>query len=94
MGIWFLAMADLRGQRLHTEQVKPVSAVRPDVPANLSAVIENMMARHRAQRYQSAQAVAEALAPWAQHRINPPPATEMPQYCLAVSELLQRRRRP
>lgn len=79
---------------LHRGQVKPLTTVRPDVPATLSAVVEKMMAKHPVQRYQSAQAVAGALAPWVRNPINPPLDIEMPQFCLAVSELLQRSRRP
>jgi len=56
------------GQKLarHQMAVPPdVRAVRPDVPGELSAVIARMMAKHPDERYQSADGVIAALAPWA-----------------------------
>jgi hypothetical protein len=41
--------------------IAPVSAVCPDVPVELSQVIERMMARETEQRYPDAKAVADAL---------------------------------
>ena len=42
------------------------------------AIIERMMAKRPQDRYQTPQAVVEALAPWTQTAIPPPPETEMP----------------
>jgi serine/threonine protein kinase len=67
-----------------SRQPKPVNAVRPDVPAALSAVIAKMMAKQPADRYQTPQEVADALAPWTQTSIPPPPEAEMPQLSLAA----------
>jgi tRNA A-37 threonylcarbamoyl transferase component Bud32 len=45
----------------------PVSALRPDVPAGLAAVLARMTARDPADRYQAPAEVAEALAPFCPH---------------------------
>ena len=43
------------------------------------AIIEQMMAKDPGQRYATPQDVADALAPWTQTPIPPPPENEMPQ---------------
>src|SRR5262249_36714227 len=48
-----------------TEQPAALSALRPDLPANLEAVVMKMMAKLPDQRYQTPGEVAEALAPFA-----------------------------
>src|SRR5262245_51199747 len=48
-----------------TEQPAALSALRPDLPAGLEAVVMKMMAKLPDQRYQTAGEVAEALAPFA-----------------------------
>jgi hypothetical protein len=62
----------------HVRQPKPIRELRQDVPEGLAAVIERMMAKEPAERYQTPAEVAEALAAWAQTSIPPPPAAEMP----------------
>ena len=62
-----------------TRQPKPLRQLRPEVPEDVSAVIEKMMAKDANQRYQTPAAVADALAPWTQTPIPPPPENEMPQ---------------
>src|SRR3984893_5526125 len=47
-----------------TRQPKPIRVLRPEVPEGLVAVIDKMMAKDPAQRYQTPLAVAEALDPW------------------------------
>jgi serine/threonine protein kinase len=44
----------------------PVTALRPDVPHGLAAVVARLMARSPADRYPTAIAAAEALRPWAE----------------------------
>jgi hypothetical protein len=68
-----------------SRQPKPLSAFRSDVPAGLTAVIDKMMAKEMSQRYQNPTAVAEALAPFTQNTISPPPETEMPRLSLAAT---------
>jgi WD40 repeat protein len=47
------------------EQPRPIAQVRPDVPAGLAAILERMLAKDPARRYQTPAEVAEALAPFA-----------------------------
>jgi serine/threonine protein kinase len=60
------------------EQPRPIREIRPDVPEGLAAVLDRMMARERAERYQTPAEVAAALGPWTQTPIPPPPPQEMP----------------
>src|SRR5262249_19612817 len=50
-----------------------------DVPEALVAVIEKMMAKDPTKRHQSPAEVADALAPFAETPIGPPPEDEMPR---------------
>ena len=52
---------------------KPISDVRKDVPAELSAIIVKMMAKQPDDRYATPAGVVEALAPYVQNPIGPPP---------------------
>jgi eukaryotic-like serine/threonine-protein kinase len=74
-------------QKLIYHQIKqptPVPTLRPAVPVKLAAVIEKMMAKDPAQRYQTPGDVVTALAPWTQEPVPPPPDAEMPRLCPAV----------
>jgi serine/threonine protein kinase len=62
-----------------TRQPKPIRQLRPEVPEGVAAIVEKMMAKDASQRYQTPQEVADALTPWTQTPIPPPPAHEMPQ---------------
>ncbi len=68
-----------------TRQPRPIRSFRPEVPEGIVAVIDRMMAKDRNQRYQTPQEVADALAPWTQTPIPPPPENEMPQLSLAAA---------
>jgi serine/threonine protein kinase len=61
-----------------TRQPKSVRSLNADVPEGLAAIIEQMMSKDPAQRYQSPQVVVDVLAPWTQQPIAPPPEKEMP----------------
>jgi serine/threonine protein kinase/WD40 repeat protein/cyclophilin family peptidyl-prolyl cis-trans isomerase len=56
-------------QAHHSAEPKPLNVARPEVPKELAAVVQKMMAKEPAQRYQTPAEVAEALAPF----INPAP---------------------
>jgi serine/threonine protein kinase len=71
-----------------TQQPEPIRSVRPELPGELEAIVARMMAKDRDHRYQSAREVAEALLPWTQIAIAPPPESEMPQLCPAVRNKL------
>jgi serine/threonine protein kinase len=60
-------------------QPRPIRELRPEVPDGQAAVIDRMMAKEPARRYQTPAEVAEALAPWTQTPIPPPPKEEMPE---------------
>ena len=62
-----------------TRQPKPIRTLRPEVDETLVGIIDRMMSKRPQDRYQTPLAVVEALAPWTQTSIPPPPETEMPQ---------------
>jgi serine/threonine protein kinase len=68
-------------------QPEPVRSLRPDVPAEVVAVLEGMMAKDVASRFQTSQLVADALAPWTQAPIPPPTDEELPSLCPAIRAL-------
>jgi serine/threonine protein kinase len=77
-------------QKLVFHQTKdpvPVEQVRPDLPDGLPQIVRKMMMKDPARRYQTPAEVAEALAPWADPYLPPPPAHEMPELCPAVLAL-------
>jgi eukaryotic-like serine/threonine-protein kinase len=75
-------------QKLIWHQVRqptPVRQVRPEVPEGLSAIVEKMMAKTPAQRYQTPLEVVEALRPWTTEPVAPPREEEMPRLSPAVA---------
>ncbi|HXG10002.1 MAG TPA: protein kinase [Gemmataceae bacterium] len=67
-----------------TRQPKPIRSIRPEVPEGVVAIVEKMMAKDPNQRYQTPLEVVEALTPWTQTPIPPPPESEMPRLSLAA----------
>ncbi len=61
------------------ERPRPLHELRPQVPEELSAIVERMMAKDPAERYQTPAEVSDALAPWTRTPISLPPAEEMPK---------------
>jgi hypothetical protein len=61
-----------------TRQPKPVRLLRPVVPEGVAAILERMMMKDRAARYQTPAELAGALARFVQTPIPPPPESEMP----------------
>jgi serine/threonine protein kinase len=70
-----------------TRQPKPVRLQRPEVPESMAAVLERMMMKDEAARYQTPAEVAEALAPFVQTPIPPPSDEEMPRLSPAAAAL-------
>jgi serine/threonine protein kinase len=62
-----------------TRQPKPIRQIRPEIPEGLAAIVEKMMAKNPADRYQAPSDITAALAPWTQTPIPPPPEKEMPR---------------
>jgi serine/threonine protein kinase len=58
--------------------------LRPAVPPGFAEIVGRMMAKDRQDRYSSAHAVAEALAPWADQANRPLENPEDPAYTQAV----------
>ncbi|MBO0699641.1 MAG: serine/threonine protein kinase, partial [Zavarzinella sp.] len=67
-----------------TRNPKPVREVRPQVPEAMARVLEKMMAKRPEDRYPNPGALAEALLPFAQTPIPPPPDEEMPRLSVAA----------
>ena len=61
-----------------TRRPKPVRELRPDVPEDIVAVLEKMMQKSPAERYQTPQEVAQALAAYAQCASAAPAEAELP----------------
>jgi serine/threonine protein kinase len=64
---------------------KPVTEFRPEVPAELSAILQKMLAKEPSDRFQTPGEVAAALEPFTQTPIEPPADREMPQLSLAAT---------
>jgi eukaryotic-like serine/threonine-protein kinase len=60
-------------------QPKPIRETRPEVPEGLAEVLEKMLAKEPARRYQTPAELAEALAPYTQTAIDPPSDSEIPK---------------
>ncbi len=66
-------------------QPRPVKSLRPEVPDELAAVVEKMMAKEQAERYTTPAEVMAALAAWVATPIPPPADREMPILSPAVA---------
>ncbi|MDB5308055.1 MAG: serine/threonine protein kinase [Gemmataceae bacterium] len=64
---------------------KPIAATRPDVPDEVAAIVQKMMAKKSGDRYQTPSEVMAALAPWASTPIPPPTERELPQLSPAAT---------
>src|SRR5262249_16936110 len=68
-----------------TRAPKQIRSLGPEVPEQFTAIIEKMMAKDPAQRYQTPSAVAEALTELTETPIGPPPDIEMPRLSPAAT---------
>src|SRR5205809_450245 len=74
-------------QKLLYHQVQlpePVRSFRPEVPDELVRIIDRMLAKDPAERYQTPADVVLALDPWTETPIPPPPESEMPNLSRAA----------
>jgi serine/threonine protein kinase len=62
-----------------TRQPKPVRSIRADVPDGIATIIDRMMTKDRAKRYQTPAQIVDALAPWTNKPIQAPPEAWMPR---------------
>jgi serine/threonine protein kinase len=70
-----------------TKAPKPVREFRTDVPPALQAILDRMLMKDPAARFQTPADLADALAPWAECP-SVPPTHEMPDLCPAVLALI------
>jgi serine/threonine protein kinase len=73
-------------QKLMWHQISkptPITEYRPDVPRKLAAIIEKMIEKDPANRYQTPEELYVALEPWDEGAMMPPDE-EMPQLCPAA----------
>jgi Tfp pilus assembly protein PilF len=71
--------AGIQQIRLHeTRSPEPLDRLRPEVPPQLTAVLDRMMAKKPAERYQTPAEVARALEPFARTEAGPPTAPATP----------------
>jgi serine/threonine protein kinase len=68
-----------------TKSPKSILELRSEVPAELAAVLDRMMAKDPKDRYATPQSVVDALAPWTGTPIPPPATEEMPRRSPAAS---------
>jgi eukaryotic-like serine/threonine-protein kinase len=61
-----------------TRTPKPIREVRQEVPPEVAAILEKMMAKKPDDRYATPAQLADALLPFTQTPIGPPPEVEMP----------------
>jgi serine/threonine protein kinase len=71
-----------------TRQPTPIRALRPEIPAALAAVLERMMVKSAADRYQTPAEVSAALARFSPAEMAPPPEDEMPVLSPAAREAI------
>ncbi len=64
--------------RLQSEEPRPIVSLRSDVPAELIEIVDRMMKKSPADRYQSPLEVIAALAPLTAIELPPPPLEKMP----------------
>jgi serine/threonine protein kinase len=58
---------------------RPVRSLRPEVPEEIVAIVDKMMAKDPAKRYQTPAELLAVLAPWVTTPIPPPAERELPQ---------------
>jgi len=71
-----------------TRQPTPIRALRPEIPAGLAIVLQKMMAKSAAERYQTPTEVSAALAQFIPAEMAPPPEDEMPVLSPAAREAI------
>jgi uncharacterized protein (TIGR03067 family) len=73
----------------HAEQLPPdLTAIRPDVPRELSTIVARMMAKNPAERFQMPAEVAAALAPFCRLGVAPPRKRTLRKILAAAAAIL------
>lgn len=68
-----------------TRQPTPVRLIRPGVPDGIAAILDRMMMKDAAARYQTPAELAGALAPFVPAVVPPPSEEELPRLSLAAT---------
>lgn len=71
-----------------SRQPTPLRELRPQVPEELAAIVERMIHKDPAERYQTPTEVIAALEPWTMEAVPPPSEVEMPRLCPAARAAL------
>jgi serine/threonine protein kinase len=71
-----------------TRRPKSITTLRPEVPAELVAIVERMMAKNPWERPQTPAEVAEVFTPWTRNPIALPAESEMPGLSLAAQRIV------
>jgi serine/threonine protein kinase len=69
-----------------TREPTPIRQIRPEVPEGVALVLRKMLARSVEDRFQTPEDVYQALLPFVDQQIAPPPDEEMPQLSLAARD--------
>jgi serine/threonine protein kinase len=67
-----------------TQRPEPIRALRPEVPEAVAGIIERMLSKNPGDRFQEPGEVVDALDPWTESPVPPPPESEMPQLSRAA----------
>lgn len=67
-----------------SRQPESLRNLRPDLPKELEAIVNKMMAKKEVHRYQEPDAIVDVLRPWTDKPIEPPANEEMPRMCPAL----------
>ncbi|HUE70942.1 MAG TPA: protein kinase [Pirellulaceae bacterium] len=76
-------------RRICDDEPRPLREINPDVPAWLAAIVERLLAKNAAERFQSAEEVAELLGKWLAHVQQP---TQIPPPVVVTTKTGQRNR--
>ncbi|MBI3203225.1 MAG: response regulator [Myxococcales bacterium] len=73
---------------IQDQTAHPLAALRPELPPGLIEVVDRAMAKDPAERFQSAQAMADALAPWVVPESSPGRTVAAPDEDLGTAPTL------
>ncbi len=69
-----------------TREPAPIRQLRPEVPEGLAAILRKMLAKQVELRYQTPEEIYQALLPYVDQEMAPPPEEEMPQLSPAARD--------
>ena len=75
-------------------QPVPIRGLRADLPEGLAQIVDRMLEKDRALRYQTPAEVVEALDPWTREPIPPPSLSDSPRLSPAALSAIRKRSEP